>query len=415
MNKTFALIGGTAIAAAVVASALLSLQSFDATQVACEDIAAARESLQATYDAGVEASVQVYAGEKAAIDDALSRCLSAKPVDPCADAQAARDQAVANFNGIASPADDAPYAEFQTYFAKRDEAYNAYKAAKAALDQCRAANPPKPDVPYEQSDTKACFDAYDASVEAIRTTFDENTRALRAALQAALAALDAREKACNPPTGKESFTDPPREGDGDEQTDGSVPVELANCRLINPDLDSELFRLRQRAAALPAEIQAVQDSIDNVNDRMSPLERDLADVDTYIPPEAAKTQFEGALNALRAERKVSIESALEFYENLRTRREAEKAALEQELSDVQAQIAARLAQIQKENEARQRAFPTALNLVEPHGGACDYYHCHGVLCGKQDPAPNACGHGSTTQGDTDCSQFFRSYLQAAGV
>jgi hypothetical protein len=415
-SRTFSLIGGTALAAAVVAGILLSLQSFDAEKVACDDIDEARANLQAMYDAGVNASVQVYADEKAAIDDTLSRCLSAKPVDPCADAQAARDAAVANYNGIASPADDAPYAEFQSYFAKRDTAYNSYKSAKDALDQCRAANPPKGDVPYEQSDTKACFDAYDASVESIHATFEKNTQALRSALKAALDALAAREKACHPPTGKEKFTDPSVMGGGQtdgETTGGSVAVELQNCQPINPDLDTELFLLRKRVAAIPAEIQSVQDSIDNVNKRMSPLQRDLNDVDTYIPPESAKTQFEGALNALRAERKVAIESALEFYRNLLARRQAEKAALEKELSDLQAQIAARLSQIQKENEARQRAFPTYVHQAHPD--ECDYYHCHGVLCGRADPDPHGCGHGATTESDVDCTEFIKSYLQAAGV
>ncbi len=169
----------------------------------------------------------------------------------------------------------------------------------------------------------------------------------------------------------------------------------------------------ERAAALPAEIQAVQDGINNARERMNPLERDLGDVDTYIPPEATKTQFEGALNALRAERKVSIEFALDFYKNLITRREAEKAALEKELSDVQAQLAARLAQIQKENDARQRNFPTSLHRAKPD--ECEYFHCHGMMCGRADPAPDGCGHGSTSESDLSCSEFFKSYLKAAGV
>lgn len=122
----------------------------------------------------------------------------------------------------------------------------------------------------------------------------------------------------------------------------------------------------------------------------------------------------GALNALRAERKVSIEGDLKFYGNLLvTRREAEKAALEQELSALQAQISARLSQIQKENEARQRAFPTAVHLSKPD--ECDYYHCHGVLCGRPDPATNACGHGTTTESDLECKEFIKAYLQAAGA
>ncbi len=413
--KTPALIGGTAIAAAVVAGILLSLQNFDAEAVACEDIDEARTNLQAMYDAGVNASVQVYAGEKAAIDEELSRCLSAKPKDPCADAQAARDQAVANFNGISSPPDSAPYAEFQTYFAKRDEAYNAYKKAKDALDQCRAANPPKPDVPYEESDTKACFDAYDAGVASIRETFTKNTQALRSAFTAAMAALDAREKACNPPTGDGKFTEVTGGGQGGQnggRNDGPTSEQISNCTPIDPNLDAELIALRARAGAIPAEIQAVQDSIDNVRKRMSPLQQALRDVDTYIPPEAAKTQYEGALNAKRAERKVSIEQSLEFYNNLLARRQAEKAALEKELSDLQAQIAARLAEIERENAERRRNFPTNIHQSKPD--KCEYYHCHGVLCGRPDPMTDGCGHGSTTQDDVDCKQFIKAYLKAAG-
>lgn len=194
---------------------------------------------------------------------------------------------------------------------------------------------------------------------------------------------------------------------------GTTPVEIANCQQLDANLDTELFILRKQAAGLVVEIQAVQDSINNVNDRMKPLQRDLQDVDTYIPPEATKTQFEGALNALRAERKVAIESDLEFYQNLLSRKQAEKAALEAELSDVQAQIAARLSKIQKENEARQRAFPTNIHLSKPD--ECAYYHCHGVLCGKADPAPDGCGHGATTEGDVGCKEFFKSYLKAAGA
>jgi hypothetical protein len=409
MPRTSTLVGGTAAAAAIVAASLLALQNFDAGSVACEDIASARASLQATHAAGVNASVEVFAGEKAEIDAALSRCLSAKPVDPCADAQKNRDAAVAGFNDIPSPPDDAPYAEFQSYFAKREDAYNAYKKAKDALDQCRAANPPKPDVPYEESDTKACFDAYDASVEGARATFTKDTQALRGALTAAMSALDAREKACNPPEGREKFTDPVLKEGG--QTDGSVPVEILNCQMINSEWDAEILRLRGRAAAIPGEIKAVQDSINNVRERMGPLNRDLRDVDTYIPPESAKTQYEGALNALRAERKMSIELALNFYKDLIARREAEKAALEQELSSVQAQIAARLAQIEKENAARRRAFPTSVHLSQPD--ECGYYHCHGVLCGRPDPAQNGCGHGTTTEADVDCKEFIKAYLNAA--
>ncbi len=316
------------------------------------------------------------------------------------------------YNGIASPADSAPYAEFQSYFAKRDEAYNSYKSAKDALDQCRAAEPPKTDVPYEQSDTKACFDAYDASMASTQATFTKDTEAMRSALNAALAALDARERACHPPTGGDQFTDQSIIGGSGGE---SVPTELANCRLLDSNLDSELAALRQRAAALTSEIQSVATSIENIQKRMSPLRRDLAEVDTYIPPESTKTQFEGALNALRAERKVAIESTLDFYEDLLARKQTEKSTLEQEARDVAAKIQARLNQIKKENEARAQKYPTAIHLAKPEAGGCAYYHCHGMMCGKPDPAGDACGHGSTEQTDVDCKLFFDAYLKAAGV
>jgi hypothetical protein len=357
----------------------------------------------------VDASVAVFADEKAAIDERLSQCLSAKPQDPCADAQKARDRAVAGYNDIPSPAEDAPYAEFQKYFAKRDEAYAKYQKAKGALEECRAANPPKAEVPYGQSDTKACFDGYDASVEAIRTTFTQNTQAMRTALTKALAALDAREKACNPPTGTDKFTDLSRTGAGN----GDAVAELMSCRPLSAELDLELFLLRKRAAALPAEIQAVETSIENVEKRMSPLRRDLADVDTYIPPESTRTQYEGALNALRAERKVAIESSLEFYKNLLARKQAEKEALEAELEEVEAQIKARMEEIARENAERRAKFPTDLRLASPD--ECGYYHCHGMLCGIADPAPHGCGHGATTENDLRCEEFLDAYLDAAGA
>lgn len=403
-------IGALAVAAAVVAGIILSLQSFDASVVACNDIGNKRAELRALYDVGVAASVQIFAEERTAAEERLSQCLNAKPVDPCADAQATRDSAVANFNSISSPADDAPYAEFQTYFKQRDDAYNSYKQAKNALDQCRAENPPKADVPYEQSDTKACFDAYDASMAVTQSTFTKDTQTMRVALTAGLAGLDAREKACKPPKGKDAFTDPV--GDG-ESGQNDVPVNILSCRLLDPEVDAELATLRARASAIPGEIQAIVDGIKNITKRESKLNVDLAEVDTYIPPESTKTQFEGVLNALRAERKVNIESSLDFYKNLRERREAEKTTLEQELGDVQAKIQARLDQIAKENEARQRAFPTALHLSKPD--KCDYYHCHGMLCGMPDPAQDSCGHGATTEDDIDCKKFFDSYLQEAGV
>ena len=412
--KTSSLIGGTAVVAAVVAGVIFSLQNFDAEKVACENIAKARGDLQALYETGVNASVQLYAAGKADIDDALSRCLSASPTDPCADAQKARDKAVKGFNDIPSPPDSAPYGEFKTYFAKRDDAYNTYKSAKEALDACRAANPPKPDVAYEQSDTKKCFDAYDAGVASIRDTFEKDTQAMKAAFTAAMAALDAREKACNPPTGDGQFTENISvNGGSNGASEGSTAVEIANCMPIDPNLDLELFVLRKRAAALPTEIQAVQDSIDNIKKCMGTLDRDLRDVGTYIPPEVAKTQYEPVINAKRAERKLALEASLEFYGNMLARREAEKSALRAELADVNARIAARLAHIEQENAARRRAFPTAVHLAKPD--ECGYYHCHGVLCGRPDPAPNGCGHGSTTQDDVNCSTFIKAYLRAAGA
>ncbi|MEK7530851.1 MAG: hypothetical protein AAB573_03200 [Patescibacteria group bacterium] len=409
-THTYTIIGAVVVAAAIVAGIIFSLQSFDASTVACDAIDEARAELQSLYDAGVAASVQIFAEERAVAEERLSQCLSAKPIDPCADAQKTRDAAVEAFNGITSPSDSAPYSEFQEYFAKRDVAYKNYKDAKGALDQCRAANPPKADVPYEQSDTKACFDAYDASMATTQNTFTQNTQMMRAALTAGLAGLDAREKACNPPKGKDAFTDPVRDG---ESGQADAPANLRSCKLLNPAVDAELVTLRARAAAIPGEIQAIIDGIENITKRESKLRVDLADVDTYIPPESTKTQFEGVLNALRAERKVNIESALDFYKNLRERRDAEKATLEKELSDVQAKIQARVDQINKENEARQRAFPTALHLAKPD--ECAYYHCHGVLCGMSDPAPGACGQGATTEDDIDCKKFFDSYLQEAGV
>jgi hypothetical protein len=289
-------------------------------------------------------------------------------------------------------------------------AYGNYKQAKSALDQCRSANPPKTDVPYEKSDTKACFDAYDASVESIGNKFQDNTQTMRSALRSALSALDAREKACNPPSGDEKFTDPPKTGGG---SGGGVSESLESCRLLDPNSDAELFNLRQRASAIPGEIQAIEKSIENARKRMAPYDRDLRDVDTYIPPESTKTQFEGALNALRAERKMKLQSIVDFYKNLISRRQAEKAQLEEELSDVQAKIQARLDQIKSENAERQRKFPTTLHQSKPD--KCAYYHCHGMLCGIPDPAPDECGHGSTTQGDIECKQFIESYLNSAGV
>lgn len=396
--------------AAIVAGVIIYLQNFDAEKVSCNNIDSTRAELQSSYDSGVNASVQIYADEKAAIDERLSQCINAKPIDPCAEAQKNRDAAVEAFNSIASPSEKASYEEFQIYFKKRDDAYNNYKKAKDALDQCRAQNPPKPEVPYEQSDTKACFTAYDAAVEQTRATFNQDTQTMHVGLKAALAGLDAREKACHPPKGNKQFTDQTLTQGVSE---GKIPADLVSCQPVSENLDPELLALRSRAAAIPGEIQTVQTSIENIKKRMNPLQQALKDVDTYIPPESTKTQFEGALNALRAERKVSIEFSLEFYNNMLAKRQAEKAALEKELADVNAKIAARLAQINKENQERSKKFPTALDLSKPD--KCEYYHCHGVICGRPDPSNDPCGHGSTTEADVDCKLFIDSYLKAAGV
>jgi hypothetical protein len=404
------LVGSVAVASAIVVGVIFSLRNFDANKIACNKINETRLELQSLYDSGVTASVQVYAEAKAEAEAQLSQCINAKPVDPCAEAQAQRDNAVANYNNIPAPANEAPYADMQAYFKKRDEAYTTYKTAKATLDACRLANPPKPVVAYEQSDTKACFDAYDKNLAQIQTTFDQNTQAMRTALNTALAGLTAREKACHPPKGKEKFTDPPQAKD---DTNNEVSENLLSCRPVNANLDSELLTLRKRAGEISAELPTLQTSIDNIQKRMNPLQRALTEVDTYIPPESTKTQYEGALNALRAERKVSIESALEFYKNLLARKVAEQQKLTDELKTVEAQITARLAKINQENAERNKKFPTALHLAKPD--KCDYYHCHGLLCGKPDPKTDGCGHGSTTEDDVDCKKFFDSYLQSAGV
>lgn len=400
---------GLAAAAVVVAGAIAYLQGFDAEKIVCEDIAAARVSLQAQYDAGVDASVQMYADARTAAQARLSQCLSAEPKDPCAAEQAARDAAYRAFFAIPSPADDAPYAEFQAYYAKRDEAYSAFKTAKAALDACRAANPLKEDVPYEESDTKACFDEYDASMGAAQSTFDADTQTMRAALKAAQVALDAREKACHPPTGDDKFT---ALQSGERE---SVVENILRCEPLNADADAELASLRAQAASLQAEIDAAETTIDNAQKRLRKLQSDLAAADTYIPPESTKTQFEGALNALRGQRKESIRSAMEYYENLIEKKEAQKARLQQELGDVQAKIAARLSEIQKENAERQSKYPTAVHLAKPEPDGCAYYHCHGTLCGISDPDPTHCGQGPTTQDDIDCKQFIKALMNAAGA
>jgi len=399
-------LGATAVAAVIVAGALFYLQNFNAAEIACEDIPAARVSLQAQYDAGVEASVTLYREARADAEARLSSCLRAEPKDPCAAEQGARDQAYKNFFAIPSPADDAPYAEFQDYYQKRDDAYNAYKTAKAALDQCRANNPPKPDVPYEESDTKACFDEYDKADKAAQDKFSSDTLTMRAALKAALAALDEREKACHPPQDDDRFSLTP--GTGQNAEDYSE--NIVSCRPIDPNADPELARHRARKAEIAAEIQSIDTTLENAGKSANKVRVDISGVDTYIPPESSNTQFEGALNALRGQRKAQLESSLDYYKRLIERKQNEKTQLQNEMRDVDAQIAARQNEIQRENNARKQKYPTTVHLAGPD--ECAYYHCHGVLCGIPDPKPNGCGHGSTSEGDIDCKAFIDAYIQA---
>lgn len=408
--KSGPIISGVVVLGIIIAAAIFYLQNFDAGKIACEDIPAARAELQAQYKAGVDASVALYKEERAAAEERLNRCLRAEPADPCADEQSARDAAYKGFFAITSPPDNAPYADFQEYYKQRDDAYNTYKTAKAALDQCRAANPPKLDVPYEESDTKACFDEYDAADKVMQDKFDSDTQAMRSALNSALAALDAREKACHPPQGDERFSVAPGTGVTGEE---DYSANIQSCRLIDSDTDPELAALRQRAADITTEMQSIDTTIANAGKRESALQDDLSKVDTYIPPESSKTQFEGALNALRGKRKVSLESALDYYQKLTERKQAEKATLQNELNDVQTKIAARLSEIQKENQAREQKYPTAIHQAPPD--ECDYYHCHGIICGIPDPDPHKCGQGTTDESDTDCSAFLDAYLKAAGA
>lgn len=412
MQTRTALVSSVAAGLALIVGIISYLQLFNAQEVACPEIAQARIGLQAAYDQGVAASVEVYRDQKIMIDENLDYCLNAKPKNPCDELQRERDQSVDDFNDI----EESTFGSFNSYLEARDAAYKNYKSSKEALDQCKKDNPqPELDIPYEKTDAKKCFDEYDAAVQGIRNTFETNTQAMQTALAKDMADLNAREKACNPPTGDESFTNPPGDDDGDQgdESNDGPDVALANCRPIDANLDAELIRLKERVGQIPGEISEVQSSIDNADRRVNKLKGELAEVDTYIPPESTKTQFEGALNALRGERKMNIETQIEFYENLSNRKKSEKENLQSELKEVNAKIQERLNQIKKDNEARQRAFPTRIHISGPD--KCEYFHCHGTLCGKQDPAPNECGHGATTQGDAGCKEFFNKYLEAAGI
>jgi|GEM_PF-5404889 len=56
-TKTSTIVGGVAVAAAVVLGVILSLKNFDAEKTACVDIDSARTQLQSLYDSGVTARV----------------------------------------------------------------------------------------------------------------------------------------------------------------------------------------------------------------------------------------------------------------------------------------------------------------------------------------------------------------------
>lgn len=400
-----ALVSG-AIAVAIVVGVVTYLQNFDAAEVECIDIPTARAELQAQYERGVAASVEIFREARKNAEEELTRCLLADPVDPCAAEQAARDAAYRAFFDIPSPPDDAPYEEFKSYYEQREAAYQNFVTAKNALDACWAANPKKTDIPYEESDTKKCFDAYDAADKAAHDKFRTDTQTMRTALTAALAALDARELACNPATGDDAFSLAP--GTGPNGEDYSENIQ--SCTLLDIDADDELKRLRVRVAEINVEIQSIDTTIENAQKRASTHRVDLSNVDTWIPPESTKTQFEGALNALRGERKVLIEQSLEYYDNLIDRKQNEKTGLAEELRSIETKIQERIAELEQENQRRAQTYPTSVHLAGPD--ECKYYHCHGILCGIPDPNMNGCGHGVTTESDTNCEAFVEAFIEA---
>jgi|CXWL01.1.fsa_nt_gi uncharacterized protein YdcH (DUF465 family) len=426
--------------AAVFTTAILYFQQQTtvAEFVACNKIDDAIKEANAAYEAAVNAELDVYKNQKKAIDDELMACLNTPKADPCADLQKAFDEAAKNFNSIQSPNVQMPGADLEygsanynnawnayknawdNYYKARDEAYAKYKPIRDALFQCRKDNPPK-DVPYEQSDSKKCYDDYDAELKTIRDTFDSDTVALRAARDALIKALEARRKACFPP--KDSFTTPPggSTGGSDEETTGGTttpPVELVNCQPL-PEPDSELSSLKGKAAELTAELQEIDNSIDNANKRIKKLESELSKVSTSTPTYIdgpRKGQIITNLAEAQAARGViakDIGDQIEFLRSYINRKKEDKPNLQSELDEVTEKITARETYIKKENEARQRAFPTKIHISKPD--KCEYFHCHGTLCGKKDPAPDSCGHGATTEDDKECKKFFDSYLKAAGV
>lgn len=394
------------VAMAIVIGVITYLQSFDASKVECIDIPAARAELQAQYDRGVDASVTLFSEARKLAEMRQTECLLSDPVDPCAAEQASRDAAYRAFFAIPNPAQDAPYEEFQAYYAARDVAYDAYRVAKSALDQCWANNPTETDIPYEESDTKACFDEYDAADKAAHDKFRSDTQTMRTSLQAALAALDARETACNPPIDDDMFSLMP--GTGPEGEDYSE--NILSCKQIDATLDGELARLQARVGELNAEIQSIDTTLETSGKRASKVRVDLSNVDTYIPPESVKSQFGGTINALRGERKASLEFSLDYYDRLIERKQAEKERLETELSDTEDQIQARLSEIERENQMRAQRYPTNVRLAGPD--ECKFFHCHGTLCGIPDPNVNGCGHGVAPETDLNCEAFIDAFIEA---
>lgn len=413
MNKTsltVAIIAGLALIAGTIAY----FNTFDASQLACKDIAATEKSLNAQYEQAIAKGPEVYRDQKQIIDDTLSQCLNAPSKNPCANEQKAFDEAVQKFNSIKSPPDGASYAEFKAYFEARDKAYEGYPAIRDALFSCQKNNKPPQDVPYEKSDTKKCFDSYDSADAAARETLNTNAQALRAGLKNALASLDARRKVCNPPPqSKVGRT-------GDTGTGGATPpTELLSCQPIDANLDSELYTLRQRAAQIPLQIADVQKSIDNASAHIKKLEQALRDTPNSTPTYSDgphKGEIITNLPEAQAARGVitkDISEKIDFLKAYSDRKKVEKSRLEDELKEINAKIADRLSQIQKENAERQRTYPTSMHQAKPD--KCAYFHCHGMMCGIPDPDPHGCGQGPTTEDDISCTQFLKSYLNARGV
>ncbi len=414
MKKT-SLIASIIAGLALIAGLIAYFNTFDASQLACKDLDATEKSIRSQSEQALARGPEVYRDQKQIIDDTLRQCLNATPKNPCADEQKAFDEAVQKFNSIQSPPEGDPYADFQAYFEARDRAYEGYPAIRDALFSCQKNNPPPPDVPYEKSDTKKCFDEYDSADAAARETLNTNSQALRAGLKSALASLEARRKACNPPP----QTSVGRTGDDGTGGSDTPTVNLLSCQPIDTNFDSELSALRQRAAEIAVEISDIQTSLDNASKQVKKLEQALRDTPNSTPTYVdgpRQGQIITNLAEAQAARGViaeGIRGKIDFLKAYSDRKKAEKSRLETELGEINAKIAARLSQIQKENAERQSTYPTTIHQSRPD--KCAYFHCHGVLCGIPDPDPDGCGQGPTSEDDKSCKQFLKSYLNARGV